>query len=61
MTQKDYRILLFYKYIAIEDPVTFAAEHLAVCKEIGLLGRILVGLEGINGTVSGTIDKLMLT
>ncbi|MFJ7952251.1 rhodanese-related sulfurtransferase [Lysinibacillus sp. NPDC096418] len=57
MTQKDYRVLLFYKYITIEDPITFAAEHLALCKEIGLLGRILVGKEGINGTVSGTIEQ----
>jgi len=57
VTQKDYRVLLYYKYIAIEDPVAFAEEHLAVCKEIGLLGRILVGYEGINGTVSGTVEQ----
>ena len=57
MSQKEYRVLLFYKYVTIEDPETFAAEHLAVCQEIGLLGRILVGQEGINGTVSGTIDQ----
>lgn len=57
MTQKDYRILLFYKYVAIEDPTVFAAEHLTFCKELGLLGRILVGNEGINGTVSGNIEQ----
>jgi len=51
LTQKDYRVLLYYKYITIEDPEAFAEEHLALCKEIGLLGRILVGYEGINGTV----------
>ena len=57
MTQKDYRVLLYYKYIAIEDPVAFAEEHLEVCQEIGLLGRILVGYEGINGTISGTVEQ----
>ena len=57
MSQKAYRVLLFYKYVTIEDPQTFATEHLAVCQDIGLLGRILVGQEGINGTVSGTIDQ----
>lgn len=57
VTQKDFRVLLYYKYVAIEDPVAFAAEHLAFCKELGLLGRILVGLEGINGTVSGTVEQ----
>lgn len=54
---KEYRVLLYYKYIAIEDPETFAAEHLAACKEIGLKGRILVSHEGINGTCSGTIEQ----
>lgn len=57
MTQKDYRILLYYKYVTIEDPIAFAEEHLALCQELGLLGRILVGNEGINGTVSGTIEQ----
>lgn len=52
-------ITFFYKYIAIEDPEAFAAEHLALCNELGLLGRILVGIEGINGTVSGTVEQTM--
>ena len=50
----DYRVLLYYKYTTIEDPETFAAEHLAFCKENNLKGRILVSTEGINGTLSGT-------
>ena len=54
---KDYRVLLYYKYTPIEDAETFAQEHLRFCKEIGLKGRILVAPEGINGTVSGTIDQ----
>ncbi|MEK3933943.1 rhodanese-related sulfurtransferase [Sporosarcina sp. FSL W7-1349] len=57
MEKGTYRVLLYYKYVPIEDPVTFAAEHLAACKEIGLKGRILVGAEGINGTCSGTIAQ----
>ncbi len=31
--------------------------HLADCEELGLKGRILVADEGINGTVSGTIEQ----
>lgn len=54
---KQYRVLLFYKYTTVEDPVEFADKHLAFCKEIGLKGRILVGKEGINGTCSGTIEQ----
>lgn len=55
--QKPYRILLYYKFVPIEDPVAFAAEHLKFCKELGLKGRILVAEEGINGTVSGTVEQ----
>ena len=50
----DYRVLLYYKYVTIDDPETFAAEHLKFCKEHHLKGRILVSTEGINGTLSGT-------
>lgn len=52
---KDYRVLLYYKYQEINDPKTFVKEHLAFTKSIGLKGRVLVGAEGINGTVSGTL------
>lgn len=54
---KPYRVLLYYLYVPIEDPEVFAREHLQMCNEIGLKGRILVGYEGINGTVSGTIEQ----
>lgn len=53
----EYRVLLYYKYVPIEDPEQFAIDHLEFCKELGLLGRILVSEEGINGTVSGTVEQ----
>jgi UPF0176 protein len=53
----EYRVLLYYKYVRIEDPEQFAIDHLNFCKELGLLGRILVSEEGINGTVSGTVEQ----
>ncbi|MBC6314574.1 rhodanese-related sulfurtransferase [Listeria grandensis] len=53
----SYQVLLYYKYTTIDNPEQFAAEHLAMCKEIGLKGRILVAEEGINGTVSGTVEE----
>src|SRR3954451_16854246 len=54
---KPYRVLLYYFYTPIEDPAAFAAKHLAFCKGIELKGRILVAKEGINGTVSGTVEQ----
>ena len=41
----DYRVLLYYKYVTIDDPETFASEHLEFCKENNLKGRILVFLQ----------------
>lgn len=53
----EYRVLLYYKYVKIEDPETLTAEHLKFCKALGLKGRIHIGYEGINGTVSGTVEQ----
>lgn len=55
--QNNYQVLLYYNYVHIEDPEAFAAEHLDFCKSLELKGRILVATEGINGTVSGTIEQ----
>ena len=57
MSQKPYRVLLYYMYVPIEDPEEFAKEHKAFCDELGLKGRILVASEGINGTVSGPVEQ----
>ncbi|KIL45064.1 tRNA uridine(34) hydroxylase [Jeotgalibacillus soli] len=57
MEKNKYSVLLYYKYVTIEDPAEFAKEHKALCDEIGLMGRILVANEGINGTVSGTKEQ----
>jgi len=50
-------VLLFYKYVEIEDHMTFAEDHLSFCRSLDLKGRILIASEGINGTVSGTIEQ----
>lgn len=52
-----YQILLFYKFVQIDDPEAFTAEHLRYCKELGVKGRILIAKEGINGTLSGTVEQ----
>jgi len=56
----EYRVLLYYHYNFIEDPDTLREEHLKFCKEIGLLGRVFISKEGINGTVSGTVEQTNL-
>ncbi len=51
---KDIRVLLYYKYVPIENAEQFAADH---CKSIGLKGRILVADEGINGNCYETTQN----
>jgi UPF0176 protein len=48
-----FTVLLYYKYVRLADPDAFAREHRALCVRLGLRGRVLVGAEGINGTVAG--------
>lgn len=48
------KILIYYKYIDIQDPHAIMKWQQTLCKELGLTGRILIGTEGINGTVGGT-------
>lgn len=56
-THPPYRVLLYYKFVSISDPEVYTKEHLAYCSELGVLGRILIAAEGINGTLSGTVDQ----
>ena len=46
-------VILFYKYVAIDDTHSCAAEQRELCGSLGLKGRILIASEGINGTLAG--------
>ena len=39
---KPIRVLLYYKYLPIENAEQFAADHLAFCKSIGLVRGFLL-------------------
>jgi UPF0176 protein len=51
-----FQTLLYYCYSKIADAEQFAADHLKFCNSLGLVGRIIVADEGLNGTVSGTAE-----
>ena len=53
MTPASFTVLLYYKYVGLEDPEAFVREHRELCGLLGVRGRILVAREGINGTVAG--------
>jgi predicted sulfurtransferase len=48
------KVLLFYKYVHIEYPKRIFKWQQKICTDFGLTGRILLGHEGINGTLGGT-------
>lgn len=50
---KDPVVLLYYKYIRIPRPKDIMIQQRAICRELGLKGRILIAPEGLNGTVEG--------
>jgi UPF0176 protein len=52
---KPYHTLLYYYYTPIADAAAFAERHLAFCERLGIVGRIIVADEGLNGTISGTV------
>ncbi|GAK73541.1 MAG: rhodanese-related sulfurtransferase [Candidatus Phytoplasma asteris] len=61
MTQtsnSQYLVILYYQYAPIKDPQTFRDQHFKYCESIGLLGRIIVAQEGINGTLSGPEEQI---
>ena len=54
---KKFQTLLYYCYSPIAHAEQFAADHLIFCKSLGLVGRIIVADEGLNGTVSGSEES----
>ncbi len=56
--QKPFQVLLYYKFHPIEEPETFTNEHRDFCQKHNLVGRILIGKEGINGTCAGLPEDI---
>lgn len=45
-------VLLFYKYVELDAPA-IATWQRELCTSLGLSGRVLVGPEGVNGSLAG--------
>ncbi len=54
---KDYQILLYYKYVLIEDPDSEMKKQKELCESLSLKGRIILAREGVNGTVEGSKEN----
>lgn len=52
------KILLYYKFTPIADPIAVKLWQKTLCDSLDLKGRILISSHGINGTVGGEMDDL---
>ena len=52
------KILLYYKFTPIADPEAVKLWQRGLCESLNLRGRILVGRQGLNGTVGGDMSDL---
>jgi UPF0176 protein len=50
---EPFPVILFYKYVSLADPESYATHQRDLCTRLGLKGRILIASEGINGTLAG--------
>lgn len=54
MLDERYQILLFYKYVFINDTEVVVKRQRELCEKLGLKGRCIIAIEGINATFEGT-------
>eukprot|EP01006_Ploeotia_vitrea_P027949 TRINITY_DN60714_c0_g1_i1.p1 TRINITY_DN60714_c0_g1~~TRINITY_DN60714_c0_g1_i1.p1 ORF type:complete len:336 (-),score=31.51 TRINITY_DN60714_c0_g1_i1:175-1182(-) len=52
--ESPYSIAAFYKFVHVETPTDMEATVQRICEKNGLQGTVIVGTEGVNGTISGT-------
>jgi len=52
-----YQVLLFYKYVTVENPHELAGNIRALCEKYELKGRGIVAQEGVNMTFEGTVEN----
>lgn len=50
----DFVVAALYQFARFSDPASLRAPLLAVCKEAGTGGTLLLAPEGINGTIAGS-------
>ncbi len=51
-------VIIFYKYIHIDDPKALMKSQRVLCESLGLRGRTIIAHEGINATYEGTTENL---
>ncbi len=52
------RVLAFYKFVAVSDPLEVQRDLLLLGEKLGVKGTILLASEGVNGTIVGELEAL---
>jgi UPF0176 protein len=52
------KILLYYKFTPIQDPLAVKLWQKTLADSLSLKGRILISTQGLNGTVGGDLEDL---
>lgn len=58
LNMSSYKVLLYYKYIKVDEPERIVNEHLNWCLSNDIKGRVFFANEGVNGTVSGLTENI---
>lgn len=53
-----YKVVLYYKYVHIENPEEVKIQQKNLCEKLNLKGRIIIAKEGINGTLEGNSEEI---
>lgn len=56
--KSDYTIILFYKYVHIENPEQLRLDQIILCTNLNMKGRTIIAHEGINGTFEGPTESI---
>ncbi len=56
--KEEFKIILFYKFTAIENPAVEAEKQREKCAELSLKGRMILAEEGVNATFEGTAENI---
>lgn len=53
------KVILYYKFIPVTDPVMTMRWQRELCTRLGLKGRIIISPHGINGTLGGEMESVL--
>lgn len=54
----EFTIILFYKYVHLDQPKEEMTRQRKLCEELGFKGRMIIAEEGINATLEGTTENV---